>query len=180
MTPFPERAGAASSLLGFVQQTVAALCGAIVGHLLGAERLAARHRRRADGLRQPAAVAVDARVARACLTPAEQIIEQPAVEPAAGGFGRIGRARPDRRRRTQRGVGRVAALAGAALLPMRPDSSVPERVPGSAGDRHALVRGAHEPAPDLDRQPAAGDVLGRRAVVVAEPDAGDQMCRCSR
>jgi len=35
MTPFPERAGAASALLGFVQQTVAALCGAIVGYFLG-------------------------------------------------------------------------------------------------------------------------------------------------
>jgi MFS transporter, DHA1 family, multidrug resistance protein len=36
MTPFPERAGAASALLGFVQQGAAALCGAIVGWLLGA------------------------------------------------------------------------------------------------------------------------------------------------
>ncbi len=35
MTPFPERAGAASSLLGFIQQSVAAVCGAIVGILLG-------------------------------------------------------------------------------------------------------------------------------------------------
>jgi DHA1 family bicyclomycin/chloramphenicol resistance-like MFS transporter len=35
MTPFPERAGAASSLLGFVQQSVAAVFGAIVGLLLG-------------------------------------------------------------------------------------------------------------------------------------------------
>ncbi len=35
MTPFGERAGAASSLLGFVQQSVAALFGAIVGMLLG-------------------------------------------------------------------------------------------------------------------------------------------------
>jgi len=35
LTPFPERAGAASSLFGFVQQTVAALCGAGVGLLLG-------------------------------------------------------------------------------------------------------------------------------------------------
>jgi len=35
MTPFPERAGAASALLGFVQQTVSAICGAIVGQLLG-------------------------------------------------------------------------------------------------------------------------------------------------
>ncbi|MEP7030337.1 MAG: multidrug effflux MFS transporter [Pseudolabrys sp.] len=35
MTPFPERAGAASSLLGFVQQSAAALCGAAVGWLLG-------------------------------------------------------------------------------------------------------------------------------------------------
>jgi DHA1 family bicyclomycin/chloramphenicol resistance-like MFS transporter len=36
MAPFPERAGAASSLLGFVQQSVAALSGALVGWLLGA------------------------------------------------------------------------------------------------------------------------------------------------
>ncbi len=35
MMPFPERAGAASSLLGFVQQGTAALCGAAVGALLG-------------------------------------------------------------------------------------------------------------------------------------------------
>ncbi|MGH6726528.1 MAG: multidrug effflux MFS transporter [Pseudolabrys sp.] len=35
LTPFPQRAGAASSLFGFVQQTVAALCGAGVGLLLG-------------------------------------------------------------------------------------------------------------------------------------------------
>jgi DHA1 family bicyclomycin/chloramphenicol resistance-like MFS transporter len=36
MTPFPERAGAASSLLGFAMQTSAAILGAIVGHLLAA------------------------------------------------------------------------------------------------------------------------------------------------
>lgn len=43
MTPFPERAGAASSLFGFIQQTVAALCGALVGLMLdrGAMPLAA-------------------------------------------------------------------------------------------------------------------------------------------
>jgi DHA1 family bicyclomycin/chloramphenicol resistance-like MFS transporter len=35
MTPFPERAGAASSLFGFIQQSAAALCGAVVGWLLG-------------------------------------------------------------------------------------------------------------------------------------------------
>lgn len=35
LTPFPERAGAASSLFGFVQQTLAAVCGALVGMLLG-------------------------------------------------------------------------------------------------------------------------------------------------
>lgn len=37
MTPFPDRAGAASSLLGFVQQGAAAICGALVGWLLGAD-----------------------------------------------------------------------------------------------------------------------------------------------
>jgi DHA1 family bicyclomycin/chloramphenicol resistance-like MFS transporter len=36
MTPFPGHAGAASSLLGFVQQSAAAMCGALVGWLLGA------------------------------------------------------------------------------------------------------------------------------------------------
>jgi DHA1 family bicyclomycin/chloramphenicol resistance-like MFS transporter len=35
MQPFPERAGAASSLFGFVQQSAAAICGAIVVWLLG-------------------------------------------------------------------------------------------------------------------------------------------------
>jgi DHA1 family bicyclomycin/chloramphenicol resistance-like MFS transporter len=35
LTPFPDRAGAASSLLGFVQQSSAALLGAMVGHMLG-------------------------------------------------------------------------------------------------------------------------------------------------
>jgi DHA1 family bicyclomycin/chloramphenicol resistance-like MFS transporter len=35
MTPFPERAGAASAFLGFIQQCAAALCGAMVGWLLG-------------------------------------------------------------------------------------------------------------------------------------------------
>ncbi|MGE0846231.1 MAG: multidrug effflux MFS transporter [Flavobacteriaceae bacterium] len=36
MTPFPERAGSASSLLGFFQMTGAALLGVAVGHGLGA------------------------------------------------------------------------------------------------------------------------------------------------
>ena len=36
LTPFPDRAGAASSLMGFAQQTSAAALGALVGHLLGA------------------------------------------------------------------------------------------------------------------------------------------------
>jgi DHA1 family bicyclomycin/chloramphenicol resistance-like MFS transporter len=35
LTPFPERAGTASSLLGFTQQTTAGLCGAVVGVMLG-------------------------------------------------------------------------------------------------------------------------------------------------
>jgi DHA1 family bicyclomycin/chloramphenicol resistance-like MFS transporter len=34
MTPFPERAGAASALLGFIQQSASALCGVVVGWLL--------------------------------------------------------------------------------------------------------------------------------------------------
>ncbi len=65
MTPFPERAGAASSLLGFVQQSAAALCGAVVGLVLGSERLAARRRRGSDGLRDAGVVDRDARHPRA-------------------------------------------------------------------------------------------------------------------
>jgi DHA1 family bicyclomycin/chloramphenicol resistance-like MFS transporter len=34
LTPFPERAGAASSLIGFVQQMSAAIIGAGIGQLL--------------------------------------------------------------------------------------------------------------------------------------------------
>ena len=34
MQPYHDRAGAASSLLGFLQQGVSALCGVAVGHLL--------------------------------------------------------------------------------------------------------------------------------------------------
>lgn len=43
MTPFPERAGAASSLFGFIQQSIAALCASLVGLMLdrGAVPLAA-------------------------------------------------------------------------------------------------------------------------------------------
>ncbi|HEX8665852.1 MAG TPA: multidrug effflux MFS transporter [Beijerinckiaceae bacterium] len=37
MTPFPERAGAASSLLGIVQMSFAALVGIALGHALGGE-----------------------------------------------------------------------------------------------------------------------------------------------
>src|SRR5262249_5498749 len=36
LQPFPERAGAASSLIGCVQQSVAASTGALVAHALGA------------------------------------------------------------------------------------------------------------------------------------------------
>src|SRR5262249_52249684 len=37
------------------------------------------------------------------------------------------------------------------------------------------MRGAPEPRPDVDRQAAAGCLLGRGGIVVAEPDAGDEM-----
>jgi MFS transporter, DHA1 family, multidrug resistance protein len=37
MTPFPERAGAASSLLGIVQMGFATLVGIGIGHALGPE-----------------------------------------------------------------------------------------------------------------------------------------------
>jgi DHA1 family bicyclomycin/chloramphenicol resistance-like MFS transporter len=36
LLPFPDRAGAASSLLGYLTQTNSAIVGAILGHILGA------------------------------------------------------------------------------------------------------------------------------------------------
>jgi DHA1 family bicyclomycin/chloramphenicol resistance-like MFS transporter len=36
LLPFPERAGAASSLVGLVQQVLAAVVGALLGQLIGA------------------------------------------------------------------------------------------------------------------------------------------------
>jgi len=39
LTPFPERAGAASSLFGFVQQSWSAIVGVAVGHLLGSSAM---------------------------------------------------------------------------------------------------------------------------------------------
>jgi DHA1 family bicyclomycin/chloramphenicol resistance-like MFS transporter len=35
LLPFPDRAGAASSLLGFTTQTISAVVGAVLGHVLG-------------------------------------------------------------------------------------------------------------------------------------------------
>jgi DHA1 family bicyclomycin/chloramphenicol resistance-like MFS transporter len=35
LMPYPDRAGAASSLLGFITQTSSAIVGAILGHTLG-------------------------------------------------------------------------------------------------------------------------------------------------
>jgi DHA1 family bicyclomycin/chloramphenicol resistance-like MFS transporter len=39
LTPFPERAGAASSLLGFLQQATASAIGIVVGQMLGSSAL---------------------------------------------------------------------------------------------------------------------------------------------
>ena len=65
MTPFPERAGAASALLGFVQQSAAALCGAVVGALLGTSAWPLAGAVAAMGCATLRAVDCDARAARA-------------------------------------------------------------------------------------------------------------------
>ena len=46
---------------------------------------------------------------------------------------------------------------------------------GQLRDRHAFMRGDHEFVPGQRRQRAAGHLLHRRAVVVAEPDAGGEV-----
>ena len=73
------------------------------------------------------------------------------------------------------------ATAGAGCAGGRQSSCTSSRqastvhVPGSGRHRHALVRGHHEFVPGLRRQRAAGDLLHRRAVVIAEPDAGGEI-----
>ena len=100
MTPFPERAGAASALLGFIQQCAAALCGAVVGWPLAAAvaamgcatlvvwitTRAARPRWRPALAHDPEKRApIFEKIMRQAKssTPAEQIINQPAVETRA-------------------------------------------------------------------------------------------------
>src|ERR1019366_6535294 len=74
MTPFPERAGAASALLGFVQQSAAAPCGAARGGgvgggggrgVVGRSPGPARRGGGGDGLRDACAMDFNARAARA-------------------------------------------------------------------------------------------------------------------
>src|SRR5580704_2910 len=98
--------------------------------------------------------------------PAEQFVEQPEIEAAA--------------------VALIAALGGGAgtgfvaaarrlrldLSRWREPAAVVE--PRQCRGRDALMSGPHEPAPDFHRQAAADRLLGRRIVVVAEPDAGDE------
>src|SRR5215831_14746440 len=101
---------------------------------------------------------------RAFSAPPEQAIEKPAVESAVDGLrsdlraelalDRRRRRSNVRQRRGERGRGRKSR---------------------QRGDRHALMGGLHEPRPDIDRQAAAGRLLGRGGIVVAEPDPGDEV-----
>src|ERR1700722_14450139 len=103
------------------------------------------------------------RLALMASAPAEQFIEQPEIEAAAialiaalgAGAGFVAAARRfrlDRRRWRE----------PAALVQSR-----------QRRQREALMSGPHEPAPDFHRQTAADRLLGRRIVMVAEPDGGD-------
>src|ERR1700722_12706752 len=98
--------------------------------------------------------------------PAEQFVEQPEIEAAA--------------------IALIAALGGGAGAGFvatarhlrldwcrwrEPAALVQSR---QTRGRDALMSGSHEPAPDFHRQAAADCLLGRRIVVVAEPDAGDE------
>src|SRR6202044_1283421 len=104
------------------------------------------------------------RLALMASAPAEQFIEQPEIEAAA--------------------IALIAALgAGAGFVAaarrLRLDRCRRREPAGLAQSRQrrrcqALMSGPHEPAPDFHRQAAADRLLGRRIVVVAEPDAGDE------
>src|ERR1700741_1345532 len=97
--------------------------------------------------------------------PAEQFVEQPEIEAAAIALiAALGGA----------GAGFVAAARHLRLDRCRwrePAALVQSR---QARGCDALMSGSYEPAPDFHRQAAADRLLGRRIVVVAEPDAGDE------
>src|SRR5580704_12986868 len=106
------------------------------------------------------------RLAVMASAPAEQFIEQPEIETAAialiaalGGGSGAGFIATARRLRLDRRRWREPA----ALVQSR-----------QRRGRDALMSGPHEPAPDFHRQAAADCLLGRRIIVVAEPDAGDE------
>src|SRR6185503_10763071 len=131
--------------------------------------LAARARRCHDGFCNAWALAGDAWASgprRKALTTAEEAVKQPAVE-AAG---------PSRRRARGgdrlhwRGRYRPRAVAEQS----REETATTGRT-RQACDRYALMGAAHEPAPDLDRQAAPRHVFCRRAIIIAEPDAGHEM-----
>src|SRR5262245_9878844 len=114
--------------------------------------------------RAPATPPSRGRQLRDFSAPPEQAIEKPAVESAVDGLrsdlraelalDRRGRRSNVRQCRGERGRGRKSR---------------------QRCDRHALMGGLHEPRPDIDRQAAAGRLLGRGGIVVAEPDPGDEV-----
>ena len=94
LLPFPERAGAASSLVGFVQQTSSAVVGAILGHLLGQTAWPLAIAMAIVGCSR-CALGADAEYPRALIAatdsaPSEQPVDQPVVDAAVGRRGRTG------------------------------------------------------------------------------------------
>src|ERR1700722_7856727 len=106
------------------------------------------------------------RLALMASAPAEQFIEQPEIEAAAIALiAALG---------TGAGAGFVAAARRLRLDRRRwrePATLVQSRQRRRC---KTLMSGPHEPAPDFHRQTAADRLFGRRIVVVAEPDAGDE------
>src|SRR5215471_9611015 len=84
---------------------------------------------------------------------------------AVAGAHRLPRARAGNSRRRGRQV-----CIGERRIPVPERGRVERR-------RLAAVSSSHELAPDLDGQSPARDPLGRRVVVVAEPNAGHELAR---
>src|SRR5580700_3554654 len=111
--------------------------------------------------------------------PAEQFIEQPEVHTAATAAtaatariavgGRAGAGFVDAARWYWR-----LALSLRRRRRAEPATRLDNK-PRQRRGRHALMGGLHEPAPDVHRYAAADRPLGRRVVIVAEPDAGDEV-----
>src|SRR5262249_28652015 len=100
---------------------------------------------------------------------AEEAIEKPTVEAA------VDRLRPDRLSADGSADLAVGRRAGRGEARQRRGERGGARQSRKPADRHAMMGDPHNARPDVDRQAAAGRLLGRRRIVITHPNACDEM-----